>query len=133
MDMTSESNTTEMKPLAEMTRDELRKLAAELEIPGRGTMLKPALVEAIALERAARIEKAHCARQATVAPAPVKVKRPGRSGQGVPMTDGKRRLNYFAQNGVGDMERFTPKQRRRYEKKATRNARIAALASLAGA
>lgn len=54
--MTSESNTTDIKPLAEMSRDELRKVAAELKIAGRGTMLKPALIEAIAHERAARIK-----------------------------------------------------------------------------
>jgi hypothetical protein len=100
-DMSENEN---LKPLNEMTRDELRKVAAELKIAGRGTMLKPALVEAIAHERAARIKE--------------NVNRP-RSGQGVPMTDGKRRLNYFRQNG--HTLEFTPKQRRRYAKKAMRN------------
>ncbi len=134
--MSENESNLNTKSLNEMTRDELRKVAAELEIPGRGTMLKPALVEAIALERAARIEKAHRARRmneeieaqisayahtrATEAPAPVKVQRPGRSGQGVPLTDGRRRLNYYAQNGHA--ARFTPRQRRRYAKKAARNA-----------
>ncbi len=35
------------KPLEKMTRDELRKVAAELKIEGRGKMLKPELIEAI--------------------------------------------------------------------------------------
>jgi len=45
------------KALSEMNRDELRKLAAELKIKGRGTMLRADLEQAIAETRAAQIKE----------------------------------------------------------------------------
>jgi Rho termination factor-like protein len=198
------------------TRDGLRKLAAELDIPGRGKMLKSELVEAIAHARAKRIktnvnaqihvyaeeaseimtgapardgisttivdafealnasrdvhaiERGANALEQSIKPMTRKIREalrrrperglvngqpmplrhrgramgakhlpdpwgtrgmPGERGMAVPMTDGKRRLNYMAQNGTPDVERFTPKQRRRYAKKKIRSAVRAVLAS----
>jgi Rho termination factor-like protein len=185
--MTSETN------LQDMNRDALRKLAAELNIPGRGKMLKPELIEAIAHARAERIkanvnagkgativdafealnasrdvhaiEQHANALKPTFKPQTRKMREalrrrpergmvdgkpmplhhrgramgakhlpdpwgtrgmPGERGMAVSMTDGKRRLNYMAQNGTPDEKKFTPKQRRRYAKKKARNAMIEA-------
>lgn len=125
-----------------MTRDELRKVAADLKIAGRGSMLKEQLIEAIALKRDTDALRGTGTGEplgvlnepkttTTVYPPEVmssqihtyaSVAKPmSPSGQGVPMSNGKRRLNYFMQNGVVGMTRFTPRQRRRYAKKALRN------------
>lgn len=87
---------TQTQNLSEMSRDALRKLAADLKIPGRGNMLKPELVAAI-----------------EAAQAPKRI-------PGTPLTSIQRTDNYRRQNGS---PRLTARQERRLRHKANRAAR----------
>jgi hypothetical protein len=84
--------------LTAMTRDQLRKQAAALDIPGRGTMLKPELVAAIEKAQAPKL------------------------GHATPLDVSARLSNYARQNGTA---RTTPRQRRRAAHKLNRSFRSA--------
>lgn len=84
---------TNTQNLTSLNRDALRKIAAELKIPGRGNMLKPELIAAI--------EKAR---------APERI-------PGTPLTTTQREENYQRQNRS---PRLTARQARRLGKKGNR-------------
>lgn len=111
---------TDTQNLTGLNRDALRKIAAELKIPGRGNMLKPELIAAIA---AAQPFHPAGGPSGTVHVIPdadsVEVETPVRI-PGTPLTTTQREDNYRRQNGSS---RLTARQARRTRRKANRAAR----------